>query len=175
MKAQSYPKFLVTNGDTINMINVNGKKQGYWRVFAEEKKTPGYSPDQIIEQGHYDNNLQQGVWEHLDTDGKVDFTFYYIDGIDTNTARKNVLAKNLQLKELLKEVSLLKDELLLLKQTKASYTDNIRALELKLVDQNNSKNTLLIILGLLCLMILIMVFVRTKKPSTTKSNNKQED
>lgn len=50
-------------GDTINMVDVNSKKQGYWIIFGRMKNVPGFSADQRIEEGEYVNSKKQGLWK----------------------------------------------------------------------------------------------------------------
>jgi antitoxin component YwqK of YwqJK toxin-antitoxin module len=55
--------FQIYNGDTINRIDVNGRKQGHWKFFAKDKQgLKGYRPDQIYEQGDYRDSRKHGIW-----------------------------------------------------------------------------------------------------------------
>lgn len=44
------------------MTDANGLKQGYWIIKNDVKKLPGYTPDAKVEEGHYKDNLKQGLW-----------------------------------------------------------------------------------------------------------------
>jgi len=69
--AQSVPTFLVLEGDTINYVDENNLKQGFWKIFGRMRKTPGYQPDQVIEQGKYQNSRKQGLWTKFFASGKT--------------------------------------------------------------------------------------------------------
>ena len=56
-------KFEIINGDTINYIDENNLKQGFWKIFGRMKKLPDYQPDQVVEQGDYENSRKQGIWK----------------------------------------------------------------------------------------------------------------
>ena len=59
------------NGDTINVKDVNGRKQGYWIVTGKMKKMPGYGPEQIVEEGEYADNRKQGAWKKYFPSGQI--------------------------------------------------------------------------------------------------------
>ena len=72
--AQSSPIYIIEeSGDTttINFTDENNLKQGFWKIFGRMRKTPGYEPDQIIEEGKYDNSRKQGLWKKFFTSGKT--------------------------------------------------------------------------------------------------------
>jgi antitoxin component YwqK of YwqJK toxin-antitoxin module len=68
--AQSIPNYEITNGDTINIIDENNLKQGFWKIFGKMKRVPGYEPEQVIEQGKYANSRKQGLWTKFFASGK---------------------------------------------------------------------------------------------------------
>ncbi len=68
---QSLPSFEISDGDTINYIDENNLKQGFWKIFGRMKKLPGYEPDQVIEQGKFDNSRKQGLWTMFFPSGKT--------------------------------------------------------------------------------------------------------
>jgi antitoxin component YwqK of YwqJK toxin-antitoxin module len=57
--AQSYEMY---GGDTINMIDAGGKRQGRWIIFGRMKKDPKYAPDAKVEEGKYLNSMKTGIW-----------------------------------------------------------------------------------------------------------------
>lgn len=58
--AQSYE---IYNNDTINYIDVNGKRQGAWIITGKMKKDPAYKPDQKVEEGSYVDSKKTGIWK----------------------------------------------------------------------------------------------------------------
>lgn len=50
-------------GDTINQLDVNNLKQGYWIVTNDQKKLPGYRPEQIVEEGTFNDSKKNGKWK----------------------------------------------------------------------------------------------------------------
>jgi antitoxin component YwqK of YwqJK toxin-antitoxin module len=60
---QPYKSFEIYKGDTINIMDANGKKQGQWFIFGRMKTSAGYKPDQIIEAGAYKNSRKSGLWK----------------------------------------------------------------------------------------------------------------
>lgn len=40
-----------------------GWKQGFWQITAAMKATPGFKPDQVVEEGNYKDNKKTGVWK----------------------------------------------------------------------------------------------------------------
>lgn len=58
---------LLSNGDTINCIDVNGKKRGKWKVIMPALRgNPGYE-----EEGIYKNGLKEGRWRVYDLWGML--------------------------------------------------------------------------------------------------------
>lgn len=59
---QSFELNPVNPKDTINYIDVNGKKQGKWIIFGKHKPGSCYQPHQKVEEGKYIENRKTGVW-----------------------------------------------------------------------------------------------------------------
>lgn len=78
------PKFQLAGKDTINLVDVAGKKQGPWVIFGKEKNTTCYQPDQKAEEGKYQENRKTGQWIEYYCNGipksKVTFTNGRPDG-----------------------------------------------------------------------------------------------
>ncbi len=74
--AQSYELY---NGDTINRVDVNNRKQGYWIIFGKMKQTEGYADSQIIEEGEYINSRKNGHWKAYFSDGKLKSEINYVN------------------------------------------------------------------------------------------------
>ncbi|MBL8000485.1 MAG: toxin-antitoxin system YwqK family antitoxin [Flavobacteriales bacterium] len=80
-------------GDTLNKVDEQGRKQGWWRVEAPKADKPGYTDGQLIEEGRYANSKRVGLWRSYWPSGKVkaevayemgrpkgNYTTYYPDG-----------------------------------------------------------------------------------------------
>lgn len=72
-------KFEIHNGDTINYIDENNLKQGFWKIFGRMKKLPDYQPDQVVEQGEYENSRKQGIWKMFFPNGKTKSEIAYVN------------------------------------------------------------------------------------------------
>ena len=70
-EAQSIPSYSIIDGDTVNFIDENNLKQGFWKIFGKTKNVQGYEPDQVVEQGKYGNSRKQGLWTKFFASGKT--------------------------------------------------------------------------------------------------------
>ncbi len=77
--AQSALKYNIINGDTINVIDENNLKQGFWRIFGKMKKLPEYQPDQVVEEGNYESSRKQGLWKNFFPNGKIKSEIAYVN------------------------------------------------------------------------------------------------
>jgi len=59
---QTYSSFEIYKGDTINIVDNNGLKQGKWIVFGKNVNNPEYAPEQIVEEGYYKDGKKEGLW-----------------------------------------------------------------------------------------------------------------
>lgn len=59
--------------DTLNQIDVNGKKQGWWQIRGNDKMYTGkeYSPDAVVEEGKYNEGKKTGVWRQYYKGGNI--------------------------------------------------------------------------------------------------------
>jgi antitoxin component YwqK of YwqJK toxin-antitoxin module len=71
--------FEVYEGDTINRIDANNLKQGFWKIFNRTKNLPGYDPDQVVEEGPYKNSRKDGLWRRFFPNGKVKDEITYVN------------------------------------------------------------------------------------------------
>jgi len=71
--------FEVIDGDTINRIDDNNMKQGFWKIFGRMKKLPDYQPDQVVEQGKYKDSRKQGLWTMFFPNGKTKSEISYVN------------------------------------------------------------------------------------------------
>ena len=69
--AQSVPPYIIVDGDTINVVDENNLKQGFWKIFGNMRKLKEYEPTQVIEQGKYANSRKQGLWTKFFSSGKT--------------------------------------------------------------------------------------------------------
>lgn len=63
--------FELHNGDTINKIDVNRKRQGHWRVKAKSPKNHGYANGTLLEEGKFVNSRKEGLWKKYFPDGSL--------------------------------------------------------------------------------------------------------
>lgn len=95
--------------DTLNRLDEQGRRQGWWRITGPKADKPGYADGQLIEEGRYADNKRTGVWRSYWPTGKTKaevrydmgrpkgaYTTYYADGkveeqgtwdLDRNTGR----------------------------------------------------------------------------------------
>src|SRR5690606_27822911 len=57
--------------DTLNVIDAEGRKQGWWRVIGPVEGKPGYDAGKLIEEGRYTNNKRVGLWKRYWPNGNV--------------------------------------------------------------------------------------------------------
>ena len=57
--------------DTLNQLDAEGKKQGYWRITAPLATKPGYADGQLIEEGRFATNKRTGTWHRYWPNGKL--------------------------------------------------------------------------------------------------------
>jgi len=93
----SYQADIVYNNDTINKIDENNLKQGFWIFFGRDKKLANYKADQKVEEGSFRDNRKMGIWKKYFSNGKLQNEITY------QNSRPNGYAKiyydNGQLKE----------------------------------------------------------------------------
>jgi antitoxin component YwqK of YwqJK toxin-antitoxin module len=52
----------VYKGDTINKIDIDGRKQGKWILMGKHKPGTCYAPEAKIEEGKYQDNRKKDIW-----------------------------------------------------------------------------------------------------------------
>jgi len=57
--------FEIYEGDTINIIDDSGKKQGFWIIFSNNGGSmgEGFSPQEKSKEGHFRDNRKVGLWK----------------------------------------------------------------------------------------------------------------
>lgn len=48
--------------EPVNAVDEQGRRQGYWRILGHMAAEPGYKKNQVVEEGHYEDNKREGVW-----------------------------------------------------------------------------------------------------------------
>ena len=61
--------YCVQSQDTINQIDIAGKKQGFWIFYGKDKPEKGYPIEGKIEEGFYKDNRKNGNWIKFYKDG----------------------------------------------------------------------------------------------------------
>lgn len=76
-------KGLVTDygqdNDTINQ-KVEGKKEGYWIIYAHMRDFSDYKPNDIVEEGRYQANRKFGLWKKYFPNGNLMNEIYFKNG-----------------------------------------------------------------------------------------------
>jgi len=55
--------FELSGTDTINKIDISGKRQGYWMIKASPPKFREYPAGNLVEEGNYINSRKEGLWK----------------------------------------------------------------------------------------------------------------
>lgn len=71
--------FEILDGDTINKVDVNGKRQGKWIIKAKSRVDNGYKDGQVIEEGEYSNTRKKGIWKKYYPDGSIKSEITYVN------------------------------------------------------------------------------------------------
>jgi len=67
------------DNDTINQ-KVDGKKEGYWIIYAHMRDFSGYKPNDIVEEGRYKANRKFGLWKKYFPNGNLMSEIYFKNG-----------------------------------------------------------------------------------------------
>jgi len=62
---------LVTDTNTNNFTDANGKKQGHWTITNETRQLPGYDAKAKIEEGDYKDGMKEGEWIEYNPNGSA--------------------------------------------------------------------------------------------------------
>jgi hypothetical protein len=74
------PRYKIRNGDTINHIDKNGLKQGFWTIYGASYPEQGYREMQIVETGNFVNSHRNGRWQRYWANGNMAYRIYYKQG-----------------------------------------------------------------------------------------------
>ena len=72
--------FELLGRDTVNKIDIDGKKQGKWVLFGRHKAGGCYKPDQKAEEGLYKDNRKVGVWVEYYCNGNMKNKLTFTNG-----------------------------------------------------------------------------------------------
>ncbi len=67
------------DNDTINQ-KIDGKKEGYWIIYAHMRNFEGYKPNDIVEEGRYKSNRKYGLWKKYFPNGNLMSEIYFKNG-----------------------------------------------------------------------------------------------
>lgn len=57
--------------DTINLTDLNGLKQGFWKNFDTAKQISDRIPMQVLSEGYYVNGKKWGIWREYTPKGEL--------------------------------------------------------------------------------------------------------
>jgi antitoxin component YwqK of YwqJK toxin-antitoxin module len=78
--AQTWEMDPVTKKDTINYVDVGGKKQKHWILYGKHKPGTCYTVTQKIEEGDYKENRKVGVWMEYFCNGQMKNKITFVNG-----------------------------------------------------------------------------------------------
>jgi antitoxin component YwqK of YwqJK toxin-antitoxin module len=67
--------------DTLNRLDEQGRKQGWWQVVGPSAEKPGYDAGRPIEEGRYADNRRTGTWKRYWPNGKLKSEITYVKGM----------------------------------------------------------------------------------------------
>lgn len=73
-------KFQMMGKDTINYVDVAGKKQGPWIIYGKDKEGTCYQPEQKAEEGKYRENRKTGQWVEYYCNGTPKSKVTFLNG-----------------------------------------------------------------------------------------------
>jgi antitoxin component YwqK of YwqJK toxin-antitoxin module len=66
--------------DTVNQKTADGRKNGYWMIFAHMRNEPNFKPDDVIEEGRFKMSRKDGMWKKYFPSGKKRSDIVYKNG-----------------------------------------------------------------------------------------------
>ncbi|MFT5600023.1 MAG: antitoxin component YwqK of YwqJK toxin-antitoxin module [Flavobacteriales bacterium] len=70
----------LAQSDTLNQVDENGKKAGYWIITGGINATSGYGVEDKIEEGEYKRSRKMGVWTKYHSNGNIKSKAEYTNG-----------------------------------------------------------------------------------------------
>ena len=77
--AQTF-EFAPNSKDTINYVDVAGKKQKHWILFGKHKPNTCYTVTQKVEEGDYKENRKAGLWQEYYCNGQLKSKVTFVNG-----------------------------------------------------------------------------------------------
>ena len=78
-QAQTW-EFIPNTTDTINYVDVVGRKQGKWILYGKHKQNNCYAPTQKVEEGLYKENRKVGTWMEYFCNGNTKTKVTFVNG-----------------------------------------------------------------------------------------------
>lgn len=70
--------FKIFEGDTINKIDANNKRQGKWRITARPGVDKEFASGELVEEGEYKSGRKVGLWKKYYPGGKIKSEITYV-------------------------------------------------------------------------------------------------
>lgn len=67
--------------DTLNRLDEQGRKQGWWQLQAPQPGKIGYATGDLVEEGRYVDNKRTGAWRRYWPNGKIKSEISYVKGL----------------------------------------------------------------------------------------------
>lgn len=67
--------------DTLNKLDEQGRKQGWWQLGVPQPGKNGYAGDALVEEGRYVDNKRTGAWRRYWPNGNVKSEITYVKGL----------------------------------------------------------------------------------------------
>ncbi len=81
-----FGRFDVSSIDTVNYVDENNMKQGFWVYTNKTKKLPNYKETQVVEKGRYLDNLKTGKWIYYYSNNKIKQVLNYSNNLPSGHA-----------------------------------------------------------------------------------------
>lgn len=62
---------IARGGGDINAVDENGLKQGFWKITGSISLEAGYRSNQVVEEGHFEDDKKTGLWKKYYPTGKL--------------------------------------------------------------------------------------------------------
>ncbi|MCB0773633.1 MAG: toxin-antitoxin system YwqK family antitoxin [Flavobacteriales bacterium] len=67
--------------DTLNRVDQQGRKQGWWRITGPVEDKPDYGTGALYEEGRYVDNRRSGTWKRYWPNGRTQSQIHYEKGL----------------------------------------------------------------------------------------------
>lgn len=79
--------FEIVGNDTINYVDEQNLRQGFWIILNKIKKLPGYKEDAKVEEGNYKDSKKVGLWKQFYPSGRIKNEITYANNRPSGYAR----------------------------------------------------------------------------------------